>query len=467
VPVDFIMSKTPDNATYNVGDNISFQIQFTNPGPGTARNVTLNDPLPAGVAWSEDSDDCSNASGALTCSFGDLAPESARTVHISGATTPADCGALPNTATVAASNEGDGDRANNRDSATITVECPNLALAKTPDAASVKAGQQLGFTITVTNRGAGTAKSVHVADHLPTNGGLAFTIDAAKSDAGCAIAGGALSCSFGDLAHGQSKSVHLVSPTTEATCGTVENTASADSSNGGSARASSLVKVTCPVIDLAITKIDDPDPVYLGDKLTYTLGVRNNGPDTATSVVVTDSLPSDVSFVSATTDHGTCNGDRLVTCQLGTLAAGAATTITVVVRPTATGKITNTAVVAGHETESDLANNNASADTLVRGRPTPPVCYTLIVRPLSLTVGHRTLVKVIVRAGGKTAAGVPVSFRGAGLNKLGRTDRHGVARFLVKPRKAGLIRVRVPNRRSCTTQEIGVAGVYKPPHFTG
>jgi uncharacterized repeat protein (TIGR01451 family) len=221
------------------------------------------------------------------------------------------------------------------------------------------------------------------------------------------------------------------------------------------------------VIDLAITKIDDPDPVLLGDKLTYTLGVRNDGPDTATNVVVTDSLPSDVSFVSASTAQGSCIGDRVITCQLGTMPAGATASITVVVRPTATGKITNGAVVAGTETESTLANNTATADTLVKGRFTPPTCYTLSVRPLSLTVGRRTLVKVVVRARGKVAPGVRVALKGAGVAKAGRTNGRGLARFTVKARKPGLIRIRVPNRRSCTTQEIGVAGAFKPPRFTG
>jgi uncharacterized repeat protein (TIGR01451 family) len=261
--------------------------------------------------------------------------------------------------------------------------------------------------------------------------------------------------------------VHLVSPTREATCGEVDNSATAASDNGGSVSSNASVKVACPIVDLAITKVDDPDPVFVNDTLTYTLGVKNNGPDTATAVVVTDSLPAGVAFVSATPSQGSCTGDRVLNCQLGTLAAGATATISVVVHPTATGTITNTAVVGGHETESDLSNNTASADTLVRGRLTPPVCYSLTVRPRLLTVGHRTLVRIGVRAGAKIAAHVAVSLRGAGIARVARTDRRGIARLVLVPRKAGIIRVRVPNRRSCSTPQIGVAGVFKPPHFTG
>jgi uncharacterized repeat protein (TIGR01451 family) len=465
---DIKIVKTADAGTINAGDTAAFTIVVSNIGGGVAHNVTVNDPLPAGVSWSEDSADCSIASGVLSCSFGDLAAQASRTVHITGPTAPANCGTLANTASVAAANEAEADTDNNSDSASIVVECPNVALTKTADAASVKAGQQLGFRLRVANSGDGTAKGVGITDHLPTNGGLAFSIDAAASDAGCAIHSGTLSCSFGDLAHAQSKSVHLVSPTTEATCGKVDNSAVAASLNGSAVQASASVTVACPIIDLAITKVDDPDPVLINGTLTYTLGVRNNGPDTATAVVVTDSLPANVTFVSATPSTGTCSGDRVITCQLGTLAAGGTATIQVVVKPTATGTITNTAVVAGHETESDLSNNTASADTRVNGaRLTPPVCYTLKVRPGILRVGHRTRVQVVVRAGGKVAAGIRVSLRGSGIAKIARTNAHGVARLTVKPKRAGIIRVTAVNRRSCTTPQIGVAGVFKPPHFTG
>ena len=44
--------------------------------------------------------------------------------------------------------------------------------------------------------------------------------------------------------------------------------------------------------DLEITKSDSPDPVTTGSDLTYTITVTNNGPDAATSVTVTDTLPA-------------------------------------------------------------------------------------------------------------------------------------------------------------------------------
>src|SRR6476659_1293728 len=50
--------------------------------------------------------------------------------------------------------------------------------------------------------------------------------------------------------------------------------------------------------DLKLTKSDSPDPVTVGDVLTYTIAVENLGPAAATAVKVTDNLPSTVDFVS-------------------------------------------------------------------------------------------------------------------------------------------------------------------------
>src|SRR5439155_25753591 len=112
--------KTADQGTIDAGDTAAFTILVTNEGPGTAKHVTLTDTLPTGIVWSEDSADCSIAAGVLTCAFGDLADGATRTVHVTGATDATDCGTLPNTAVVAASNESVANVGDNLSTATIT-----------------------------------------------------------------------------------------------------------------------------------------------------------------------------------------------------------------------------------------------------------------------------------------------------------------------------------------------------------
>jgi uncharacterized repeat protein (TIGR01451 family) len=119
-----------------------------------------------------------------------------------------------------------------------------------------------------------------------------------------------------------------------------------------------------PSADLEVSLSDDPDPVQVGGLLTYTLTVSNHGPSDATSVVLTDTLPAGVSFVSA--DPACSEDSGLVTCALGDLVSGASQTLHIVVSAPATaGELFNSAEVAGAEADPDLANNTASATTTV------------------------------------------------------------------------------------------------------
>src|SRR5918994_6685140 len=111
--------------------------------------------------------------------------------------------------------------------------------------------------------------------------------------------------------------------------------------------------------DLVLTKSDSPDPVTRGSNLTYTIQVQNNAA-AATGVVVTDTLPSQVDFVSATPSQGTpCDRTgSAVTCNLGNMAAGAAATVTIVIQPKKAGTSSNTAGVAGTAPDINTTDNS-------------------------------------------------------------------------------------------------------------
>jgi uncharacterized repeat protein (TIGR01451 family) len=118
--------------------------------------------------------------------------------------------------------------------------------------------------------------------------------------------------------------------------------------------------------DLALTKSDSPDPVTVGSNITYTVRVTNPGPNDATDVVVTDTLPSGVDFVSATASSGTCNRNgNTVTCNLGQVNSGVTATVTIVVTARKTGTISNTASVATTVVDANTANNQDTESTVV------------------------------------------------------------------------------------------------------
>ncbi len=100
--------------------------------------------------------------------------------------------------------------------------------------------------------------------------------------------------------------------------------------------------------DLAVAKSDSSDPVAFGNQLTYTVTVNNAGEGDATGVMLTDTLPTQVEFVSVTSsDPSDSCADMggVVECDLGDLASMASATVTIVVEPTATGTITNSVEV--------------------------------------------------------------------------------------------------------------------------
>jgi uncharacterized repeat protein (TIGR01451 family) len=123
------------------------------------------------------------------------------------------------------------------------------------------------------------------------------------------------------------------------------------------------VTLTVESVDLAITKTDSPDPVKVGQDLTYTLLVTNNGLQDATGVSVVDTLPAGVTFVSASVGCTELGG--VVTCDVGLLPMGEVASITIVVTPEAEGVISNTATVSGDQLDSNLADNTATQDTTV------------------------------------------------------------------------------------------------------
>ena len=204
--------------------------------PERRKAVTVSDPLPAGVTWSINTQSnaglCSITSQVLNCggsSDNARVRVSSFSVHITATTSAAACAKYDNTASVTTTNAGSG-------SSEAVIQCNTAAIhiLKTADQSTVSAGDTVGFTVTVSNSGAGTAKAVTVSDPLPA--GVTWSINT-QSDAGlCSIASQVLSCggSSTTLASGGSFSVHITATTSAAACAKYDNTASVSTSNAGS-----------------------------------------------------------------------------------------------------------------------------------------------------------------------------------------------------------------------------------------
>jgi uncharacterized repeat protein (TIGR01451 family) len=126
-----------------------------------------------------------------------------------------------------------------------------------------------------------------------------------------------------------------------------------------------------PLADVGIDGSASPAQVNVGSNVVLTLNVTNLGPDSATGVVVTDTLPPGLNFVSASSTQGTpTNNAGTVTCLLGTMTNLAHATISIQATATAGGAKTNSTAVSSATTDPSGGNNAAANVVFVNTPPT-------------------------------------------------------------------------------------------------
>lgn len=186
----------------------------------------------------------------------------------------------------------------------------SLQITKTADASSVDAGSQIGYTIAVSTSSRGRA-AILVSDTLPTNPGTSWSISPANPS--CSISSGVLRCA---TQLNGSFSVHIVSPTTNSTCGQVSNSASVSSVNLGSAT-SPTASITVECQPLSVHKLADSSTVNAGEQAGYFIFAQNNGTKNATGFTLTDTLPAGLVWDMAPNPDCTLSssaGTQTLTC---------------------------------------------------------------------------------------------------------------------------------------------------------
>jgi uncharacterized repeat protein (TIGR01451 family) len=380
--IDLQITKTDSVDPVVAGNSFVYTLIVTNAGPSDATGVVVTDDLPDGlqitsatstigtVSLPSSAQDTTGANpDDMTVSIGNLATGATATVTVNATVLPGTRANLSNVASVTTADAGmnETNTANNSATEPTTVNSEvDLVITKTDSTDPVIAGNALSYTLTVTNNGPSTANNVTVTDVLPS--GVTFTSTSA-SQGSAANGSGTVTGSLGTIAPGASATVTINVNVNEATRGTLSNTASVTSTETDSNTANNSATQPTTVnasVDLAITKVDDIDPITPNSTLTYTMVVTNNGPSQATGVVVNDTLPTGLTFVSATSTVGTAtNAGNVITGNIGTLNSGASATITVTatVDSTASGQLVNTATVSGTETDSNQSNNSATQNT--------------------------------------------------------------------------------------------------------
>jgi uncharacterized repeat protein (TIGR01451 family) len=254
------------------------------------------------------------------------------------------------------------------------------------------AGEPTFTSFFASNYGPGTATNAEVSLVL-TGSGAFSSVSAWPGN--CTVTDTTASCTLGDLYPWWGTPIDVVFVGNEPGQVAITASVSAETSDPVPYNDSttSYFEVVKPKrADLEISISDAPDPVKINGLLTYSIIVKNNGPDTASEPVVYDWLQPNLTLVSVNSSQGYCYGDwwGSVSCWLGALAAGETASIEIAVTPTEAGTITNYVSVDNwsgwNELDPNYENNHALAETTVKG-PNPPVVTTASQSRYPVTFG--------------------------------------------------------------------------------
>ena len=356
---DLVITKTSSAWVVAPAELVTYTLSWAVSGNETALGVTISDTVPANTTFDHcEGAPCSENGGVVTWVLGDQAPTSSGLVTLTALVdTPLLTGTQIYNGVLISDTQGVTDT----DATTTTVgSAHNLAIVKSADPALAVAGETLTYTLAWDVTGNEPALDVMISDTVPQS-----TTYQACVGAPCAVDAGVVTWSLGTVMPPASG---LVTLTVQVDAGVVSGT---QLFNGviitDSSGLTSTDTVTTPVresVDLVISKVDDPDPVIVGTALTYTISVLNRGPSLARNVVVTDWLPSEVIFESASPSQNS-GPNPLVWDGLGDLAVGERLTLTVGVRvsPTTETIFTNVVSVDSDAPDDNLDNNEDEEPT--------------------------------------------------------------------------------------------------------
>ena len=423
---DLSLTKTVNKTTPNVGEDVTFTVTVKNDGPNAATGVAVTDLLPSGLTFQTYASAVgtyNSTTGVWT--IGNLAVGATATISIAATvTTP---GTKTNTAQISAADQFDIDSTPNNNvpteddqaSVSLTPAVADLSLTKTVNKTTPNVGEDVTFTVTVKNDGPSNATGVSVKDVLPA--GLTFQTFATAAGTYNSSTG---VWTVGNLATGATATLSLVVKVT--TTGTKTNTAevsaadqhdidSTPNNNVPTEDDQASVSLTPAVADLSLTKTVNKTTPNVGEDVTFTVTVKNDGPSNATGVSVKDVLPNGLNFQNFATAAGTYNSSTGV-WTVGNLATGATATLSLVAKVTTTGAKTNTAEVSAadqHDIDSTPNNNVPTEDDQASVSLTPAQADLSLAKTVDkpgVKVGESVSFSITVRNDGPSnATGVKVA----------------------------------------------------------
>jgi uncharacterized repeat protein (TIGR01451 family) len=385
----FVSKSGPTGAAAD--SDVVYTITIGNAGPDNATNVSMSDTLPGTMTFVSLTQDngptmsCTTPSvgtgGVINCTLASFPQGASATFTLTGHIPPGTPSGTDFTNQVTVTSDNDPNSENDTSQTVLVVASADLSVTKTGPA-NVDAGDDISYTITLSNAGPDAASQASFTDIMPPN----TTFVSLNQDNGplavCSTPGvgtnGTLSCTINFLNSAQSAQFTLVIEAGNTLSVSNTATATTDSAdpNQGNNTSATVVTTVTPIADLGVVK-NGPATINAGENIAYTITVTNNGPSNADDVSLTDTTPAGTTFVSATQNTGptfNCStpapgGTGAINCTIATLANGATATFTFVMNvsaSTASGTtIGNTANVATTTSDSDSGNDSWTSNATV------------------------------------------------------------------------------------------------------
>ena len=339
--------KTVDNEIPNFGDNVTYTVTVTNDGIGDANNVVITDVLDKGLKFLNATGNFTydEKTGTITWTV-DLAKGETKTFNVN--VTVLGYGVLSNT--VAVGNK----------TAVRNITVPEIITVKEVNSSDIHIGDEITYTITVSNPGKINATNVVIRDILPE--GLKF-INASNGGVYDPVTG-IITWILNITAN---STVDLTVDVCVNKSGNITNTV-----NVGNKTSNCTIE-SGDIVDLEIHIVADKFEIYVGDNVVYTVTVINNGPSDAINTIANILIPNALSILSYNATKGTFD----ITSgkwSIGNLTNGEKVVLTFVAKALNEGNSTVYVNVTSETFEVIMENNydNVTVKVLKKAAPIGP-----------------------------------------------------------------------------------------------
>jgi uncharacterized repeat protein (TIGR01451 family) len=420
---DLALSTAATPASVFSGNDITYTQTVTNNGPGTASTVSFTEATPTNTTFASVSVPAGwacttpaiGATGTVTCTISSMATGTSADIIVA-VNVAASVAAGTITANSSISSANDPYTANNSTTvATPVTNACDLTVTNSGLPNPVAAGSNITYTQTVTNNGPSNCSTATFTEVTPAN--TTFVSVAAATTGGgtwtCPNSA-PVSCTNPSVPPGSTGTITAIY---KVNAGTASGTIISDTATGSSAtrdtnQTDNSATVNIDVAgatqaDLSVTNSGSPNPVTAGGNITYTQTVTNGGPAGATTIVLSDAVPANTTFVSLTGPAGwNCTSTVPYTCSNTTLAAGASANFSFVVKVNTTvvsgTTISDTASVSCAASDPNCANNSATASVVVGS--SADLAVTNSASPVPVQAGNNITYTQVVSNAGPSAA---------------------------------------------------------------